>query len=65
MNDKELHDWAIAISTRISDEWALKIDFKEDAILLQQILYKCFLASPQEMQNLIGTGVIEENHFEK
>lgn len=59
-----IDDWAEAIALRISDEWAWKGDFLEDARLLQEILHKLFLAHPEECEKLIGTGIIEEDYFE-
>lgn len=64
MTKQELNSWALAIATRISDEWVTSDEFNEDARLLKTVLYKTLLARPVELQKLIGTGVIEADYFE-
>ena len=56
-------DWAQAIALRLSDEWAGKSDFPNDAELLCRVLTRLFKAHPDETRKLIGTGIIEENYF--
>ena len=60
----KLPKWAFAIAERISDEWAGKNDFSEDAVVLKNSLYALLLESPEACEQLIGTGIIEENYFE-
>lgn len=58
-------DFAGAISSRLVDEWDGAKEFPEDANLLRGILEKLFIAHPEECKKLIGTGIIEENYFDK
>ncbi|MFQ5428137.1 MAG: hypothetical protein ACE5EZ_04060 [Thermodesulfobacteriota bacterium] len=60
-----LENFASAIALRISDEWDGKVEFPEDAILLQEVLEKVLICSPEECKKLIGTGIIEEDYFEE
>jgi len=55
--------YAKAIALRISDEWGGKEDFPEDAVLLQKVLEELLINNPKECENLIGTGIIEDNYF--
>jgi len=57
--------WARAMAARISDEWEGREDFPEDAKLLENILFKLLKAHPNECFNLIGTGIIEEDYFDR
>ena len=58
-------EWAEAIVQRIMDEFDPGHHFdSEDAILLETVLIKVFENSPEEMKQLIGTGIIEESYFE-
>lgn len=57
-------EWAKAIALRLSDGWAGKSEFPEDAKLLKEILTKALIAIPDECMRLVGTGVIEESYFE-
>jgi hypothetical protein len=59
-----LNKWAKAIAGRISDEWEGKLDFPEDAFLLNEVLIKALSAVPKECVRLIGTGIIEETYFD-
>lgn len=63
-NNRSVEKWAEAISVRIADEWAGKVDFPEDAALLQRVLYGALKASPAECMRLVGTGIIEETYFD-
>lgn len=56
--------WIDAIAKRLADEWSGKVDFPEDALLLEKILRRAFLSSNGAYKKLIGTGVIEEDFFE-
>ena len=60
-----LTEFAKAIALRISDEWSGKNEFPEDAALLQSGLEKLLINNPDDCKKLIGTGIIEENYFEK
>ena len=57
--------FAKAISYRIADEWDGASGFPEDAILLCKVLEKLLAKNPKECKKLIGTGIIEEDYFEK
>jgi hypothetical protein len=59
-----LHEWAGAIAERLADEWDGKSDFPEDAALLKEVLTMALSARPDECRRLVGTGIIEEAHFE-
>lgn len=61
----DLTNFAKALALRISDEWSGKQDFPEDAALLKEILERLFINNPDECKKLIGTGLIEENYFDK
>jgi len=63
MTDR-IQEWADAIAERISDEWAGKFDFPEDAQLLMIQLSSALAKCPEECMNVIGTGVIEESYFD-
>lgn len=60
-----LTEFAKAIALRISDEWSGKNEFPEDAALLQSGLEKLLINNPDDCKKLIGTGIIEEDYFEK
>ena len=62
--DDQARLWARAIAQRLSDEWAGKSDFPEDAELLAEVLTVALSAVPDQCTRLIGTGVIEESYFE-
>lgn len=64
MIEPSTKDWIAAIATRISDEWSWKLDFPEDAKLLEDVLVKALSAAPDEAIKLIGTGIIEESYFD-
>lgn len=64
MREPSAQDWIAAIATRISDEWSWKLDFPEDAKLLERVLVKALSAVPDEAIKLIGTGIIEKSYFE-
>jgi len=57
-------EWAQTTAARIADEWSGNSDFPEDAILLKECLSELFILHPDICARLIGTGIIEENHFE-
>ncbi len=59
-----MEDWAAAIALRISDEWALRDDFPEDAELMREVLARALKRSPEDCELLVGTGIIEEDYFE-
>lgn len=60
-----LENFALAISCRLADEWHGASDFPEDAILLRIVIEKLLTENPEECRKLIGTGIIEEDYFEK
>lgn len=57
--------WAIAIATRVSNEWSGRTEFPEDAELLKDVLVKCLTSRFPEAEKLIGTGIIEDDYFEE
>ena len=57
-------DWITAIASSISDEWSWKLDFSEDAKLLENVLVQALRAIPDEAMKLVGTGMIEKSYFE-
>jgi len=57
--------WAEALAYRISDEWGGKNDFQEDALSLKETLQTLLSLHPESCEQLIGTGIIEEDYFEK
>ena len=57
--------WARAIAARLADEWAGRQDFADDALLLERVLARCLVKMPREMRRLIGTGIIEDEYFER
>lgn len=59
-----VNDWADAIAKRVSDEWAGKSEFPEDAELLRTTLSLILSKFPDECMRLVGTGIIEESYFE-
>jgi hypothetical protein len=63
MNKADGNAWAQAIAIRIADEWSGKIDFPDDKELLTSVLRRCFQNSPSICEELIGTGIIEEDYF--
>ena len=65
MQAVENSKWAYAIAERIADEWDGKKDFPEDAETLKSVLNGLFLKSPEACKKLIGTGIIEENYFDR
>jgi hypothetical protein len=58
-----LTTWAEAIAARIADEWDGKVEFPEDAIELEKVLASLLKNAPDKCLRLIGTGIIEANHF--
>ena len=58
-----LDDWAVAIAQRLSDEWdgGDAVD-KENLV---SVLYEALRGRPAECMRLVGTGIIEEDYFEK
>ncbi|MBU0701203.1 hypothetical protein KKE26_07940 [bacterium] len=59
-----VYEWAQAISIRLSDEWAGKLEFPEDSELIEHVLTKALSTVPDECMRLVGTGIIEESYFE-
>ncbi|MFQ5735661.1 MAG: hypothetical protein ACE5GY_02230 [Thermodesulfobacteriota bacterium] len=57
-------EWAKAIAERLSDEWDGKEHFPEDTETLKEVLTKALCAVPNECMRLVGSGIIEESHFE-
>lgn len=57
--------WAQAIALRVSDEWIFKNDFPEDAERLRRSIELAFSKTPEACDSLIGSGIIEEDYFEK
>lgn len=55
---------ANAIAKRLSDEWDGKLDFPEDAVLLEEVLTKALSAVPEDCMRLAGTGIIEDTYFD-
>ena len=64
MIESENTRWAAAIAGRLSDEWWGKDEFPQDALLLNEVLFELLAKAPKLCQNLIGTGIIEEDYFE-
>jgi len=60
-----MNNWAHAIAGRIADEWANNEEFPQDADIIADVLTRLLTLHPEECQRLIGTGVIEEDYFEK
>jgi hypothetical protein len=60
-----LEAFAKAISYRLADEWNGASGFPEDAKLLREVIEKLLTENPDECKKLIGTGIIEEDYFEK
>lgn len=65
MEKSEHKKWAHAIAQRISDEWNGATDFPEDAKLLRNYLQKSLENDSVAVTSFIGTGIIEEDYFEK
>jgi hypothetical protein len=65
MNKIEQLRWAEAIAIRISDEWHGSQEFPEDAALLRTYLEKNLANDVEAIKSFIGTGIIEEDFFEK
>lgn len=63
MNDNK--NWANAIALRITDELTIKDDFPEDIDMLRNVLEKLFSTNKWAIKKVIGTGIIEEDYFEK
>jgi hypothetical protein len=63
LTKEEQKKWAWAISMRVADEWSGRSDDAETAMLLQTVIEKALLAVQDEMEKLIGTGVIEADYF--
>lgn len=63
--DTDTKKWAKAIAARISDETDAAQNFPEDALLLEDVLTTLFSENPWAVQKLIGTGIIEDNYFER
>jgi hypothetical protein len=59
------YDWSVAISIRITDEHDAKYEFRDDIDLLKDVLTQLFLENPWAITKLIGTGIIEEDYFDK
>lgn len=57
-------DWAGAIALRVSDEWDGKSHFPNEAEKIRKALEIYFIQNANKCQELIGTGIIEENYFE-
>ena len=57
--------WASAIAKRISDEWSGASDFPQDVVLLRKSLEKMLSNDLDVVTSLIGTGVIENDYFDK
>lgn len=65
MNEEERLRWAQAIALRISDEWDGSQAFPEAAALLRFYLEKTLTNDSEAIKSFIGTGIIEEDYFEK
>lgn len=65
MNEEEQLRWAKAIALRISDEWDGSKDFPEATALLRIYLEKTLTDDSEAIKSFIGTGIIEEDYFEK
>ncbi len=57
--------FANAISYRLADEWDGASEFPEDTILLRKVIEKLLTENPEDCKKLIGTGIIEEDYFER
>ena len=64
LNEPTTSDWAKAIANRISDEWAGKEYFSEDANLICEIFTQLLVNNPTVIISMVGTGIIEEDYFE-
>lgn len=62
---KDKNDWANAIALRITDELSTKNDFPEDVDILRNVLEKLFAENEWAIEKVVGTGIIEDNYFEK
>lgn len=65
MNKIERLRWAEAIALRISDEWHGSHEFPEVTALLRAYLEKTLVKDTEAIKSFIGTGIIEEDFFEK
>lgn len=63
MSKDERIKWATAIAQRISDEWAGKDSFPEDACYLQAYLKKALSKDSNAIRQFIGSGFIESDYF--
>jgi len=57
--------WAEAISTRLIDESDFAQHFPEDACNIQKLLASILSQHPHEIEQMIGTGLIEEEYFDR
>jgi hypothetical protein len=64
LTKEEIVLWSEAIALRLTDEWDGADSFKEDALLLKNILAGLLSKNPDKLLQLIGTGIIEESYFE-
>jgi hypothetical protein len=62
---KERLRWAKAIAMRISDEWEGSQDFPEVTETLRTFLEKTLSDDVEAIKSFIGTGIIEDDYFEK
>jgi hypothetical protein len=58
-------NWSKVIALRITDELEIKGEFPEDVEKLRDILEKLFAENKWAVKELIGTGIIEDDYFEK
>jgi hypothetical protein len=62
--DHTIPQWAEETARRIVDEY-YGTDDLGDCQLLSVVLAECFKRCPDQLQRLIGTGIIEESYFEE
>lgn len=62
INGFPLEKWADATALRISDEW--HSDSSDAKNILLESLKLAFINTPEALQNLIGTEIIEETYFD-
>ena len=61
----EINLWADAIATRIADEWSGSKGFIEDVAVLKDFIKTSIQKNPSCLNNIIGTGIIEEGFFDE
>lgn len=62
--DHTIPEWAEETAGRIVDEY-IGTDDLTDCLLLKEVLTECFKRCPDQLQRLVGTGIIEESYFEE